>query len=80
MTDADNLDLIATRLMGAEALNALHACRADHPLGRNNQWKWRNAWAQVAQQKIGFIAGMDAATARAVDWLARQAKAEATPL
>jgi hypothetical protein len=35
-------------------LNALHACRTNHPLGRNNLYKWRNAWAYVAQNARDF--------------------------
>ena len=27
----------------AEALNVMHAARPDHPLGRGNAWRYRNA-------------------------------------
>lgn len=50
----------------AEVLNAFHACRPNHPL--NNEFQWRNAWFVAAQCKdIKNVA---------VDWLAEKAKQE----
>jgi hypothetical protein len=51
MTDSERLDRIARneddplgrRQRSADTLNALHACREGHPLGRDNGMKWRNA-------------------------------------
>jgi hypothetical protein len=37
------LDRIAQNITSAEVLNAVHACRPGHPLGRNNEMRWLNA-------------------------------------
>lgn len=48
MTTSERLDRIAANIKSAECLNAIHACRKDHPLGRDNPYKWRNAYGMVA--------------------------------
>lgn len=45
----ESLNKICAAMTKAETLNALHACRDGHPLGRVNPFKWRNACALVEQ-------------------------------
>ena len=47
------LDRLSSHATSASARNALHACRADHPL--NNAFQWRDAWCLVAQNPLMFI-------------------------
>lgn len=42
-----DLDKICQMTKSAEMLNTLHACRNGHPLGRDNPFKWRNAWSMA---------------------------------
>lgn len=53
-----------------DVLNALHACRDGHPLGRGNDYKWRTAYALVRQTSMDFLT-------TDVSWLEKQAQAEA---
>lgn len=52
----------------ADTLNALHACRVNHPMG--NEYQWRNAHALVSQAK--FFSGIT----EAISWLAACADTE----
>lgn len=54
-------------LAKGRTLNALHACRPNHP--NNNSWQWRNAYA-LACQDFGI-------TLEAIAWLRCQAEQEA---
>lgn len=70
MTDRElnfRLDGIAVDMTRAEAINAVHACRPNHPLGRNNPYKWRNAAASVFRSDVS---GKDR------DWLNKMADQE----
>lgn len=70
MTDDQRLNDLCSRTRNPAALNVLHACRPDHPLGRGDPRKWRTAWGMVQQNTIPFL-GAD------VEWLKRKAEAEA---
>lgn len=67
-TSDDRLTELCAEIRSATVLNALHACRSNHPLGRNNPFKWRNASALIAQQH--FVRH------DLREWLTRQADAE----
>ena len=43
----DIIDRICSKIHSCECLNALHAIRAGHPLGIDNPYKYRNAYAMV---------------------------------
>ncbi len=64
-----NIETICRMTTRPEVLNALHACRHNHPL--NNPFQWRNAYALASQQPSYVI---DCA---ATCWLEKQAKQEA---
>ncbi len=64
------LNRIASKITKPDVLNAIHTCRPGHPLGRDNDWKWRNAHAMVGQQNFTGIAFED------LEWLRKQAGAE----
>lgn len=68
--NAEILNRIAGKITKPDVLNAIHACRPDHPLGRGNDFKWRNAHALVSQQNFAGISPDD------LDWLRKQAAAE----
>lgn len=69
--DDDRLDEICSGgITRAEVLNALHACRTDHPLGKNNSYKWRNAYALAAQCSSFEVKAQD------LDWLREHAQSE----
>ena len=54
MTEHDEmLDRLAGHATTPSVRNALHACRAGHPL--NNAFQWRDAWCLVAQNPRMFI-------------------------
>jgi len=40
----EHLDGIAGKMDSTGNLNVLHACRPGHPLGRGNDWRWRNLY------------------------------------
>jgi hypothetical protein len=63
-----DIDTICKMTTRPQTLNALHACRDGHPLGKNNNWKWRNAAAMV------FLNPDISMSAR--DWVEKQASAE----
>lgn len=65
----ERLDRISLELTSAEALNTLHACRPGHPLGRGNDWRWRN---------LSFLVALRRDQVRSVDriWLSQMAEAE----
>ena len=46
----DIIDRICSKIHSCECLNALHAIRDGHPLGIDNPYKYRNAYAMVCQQ------------------------------
>ena len=75
MTDPREINFQIDHLTGTitrtETLNALHACRPDHPLGRDNPFKWRNADALVQQLDWDQLPPV-----RHRDWLKSQAEAE----
>jgi hypothetical protein len=54
MERADVLDRLCQRTTNPTVLNALHACRDGHPLGRNNDGKWRNAYGLCLQHRALF--------------------------
>lgn len=60
------LDKICQMTSKTETLNALHACRINHPM--NNDFQWRNAWFICAQNHD--------IKSSAVEWLANKAKQE----
>ena len=64
-----NLDRICSQTTNPQMLNALHACRPNHPL--NNKFQWRNAHALAAQRPSYEISCAD------TDWLAKEAAKEA---
>lgn len=70
MTDTERLDALCACTSKPTVLNALHACRDGHPLGRGNAYKWRNAWSLVASQTVDFL-GVN------TDWLHDKALDEA---
>lgn len=63
-----NIDTICQMTTRPETLNAFHACRDGHPLGRGNNWKWRNA------ASMAFLNRDISMTARA--WLETKATEE----
>lgn len=63
------LDQICQMTLKPSTLNALHACRGDHPLGINNPVKWVNALAMATQDR--------AVNSSAVRWLQKKAAEEA---
>lgn len=69
MTDAEKINDLCQRTTKINVLNALHACRDNHPLGRDNNWKWRNAMALVFQGGTDF-SGAD------LSWLEGKAREE----
>ena len=69
MNDEQKIDDLCSRTLNPAVLNALHACRPEHPLGRDNKWKWRNAYSLVAQHTITFL-HVD------TDWLKQKALQE----
>ena len=71
MTDAEHINWLCKFTLRANTLNALHACRPDHPLGRGNAHKWRNAMALVTQRGIDFIGAE-----HSIRWLEGRAREE----
>lgn len=71
MSDAnEHLNDLCQMTSKPDVLNALHACRDGYPLGRRNNFKWRNAYVLVRQNTVDF--------ARAdLSWLKAQAEVEA---
>lgn len=67
------LDSIAAHIKSAECLNAIHACRPGHPLGRDNPFKWRNANAMVRAQDYFVKVDIDR---NALKWLQERADEE----
>lgn len=70
----EHLNNICRNITRANTLNALHACRPDHPLNKGNNWCWRDASALVKQLDWTTRSSIDHAD---LDWLERMAKAEA---
>jgi len=68
------LDRICELTTNPTLLNALHACRPDHPWNKAAELPWRNAWFLAMQQRITIIP--EEATA----WLAKQATVESDSL
>jgi hypothetical protein len=50
-----NLDLICRATTKPSVLNALHACREGHPLGKSTKTPWRDAWFICCQQPSYII-------------------------
>ena len=73
MTDAEYLNTLCSEIRRAECLNALHACREGHPLGRDDAFKWRNADSMVKQQRV-ILASREYRLAEV--WLEKKAKKE----
>jgi hypothetical protein len=73
MTTQQRLNALCACTTDATILNALHACRPGHPLGRDNAWKWRNAWTLVKQRPLAF-------EWPDLEWLERQACSEPVQL
>ena len=69
MTDAEKINDLCQRTTKPNTLNAIHACRDNHPLGRDNARKWRNAMAMVVQSGTDF-SGSD------LRWLEDRAREE----
>ena len=44
MSKTQRLDDLCQKTTNPTVLNALHACRDGHPLGKNNPYKWGNAF------------------------------------
>lgn len=68
----ERLDRLAGIPRSAEGKNHVHACRPDHPLGRNNDFKWRTALATVNSHS-GFSNRPEQGDLR---WLEERADAE----
>jgi hypothetical protein len=64
MSENKYIDVLCARTRSPSVLNALHACREDHPLGHSH--KWRDAYAVVCQHTASF-AGCNISRLR---WLA----------
>lgn len=64
------IDQICSMTTNPTVLNALHACRPNHPLNKITERPWRNAWFLAAQQP-SYVINSDA-----LDWLYKQAKQE----
>jgi hypothetical protein len=64
------LDRICRLTTNPTMLNALHACRPDHPWNKAAEFPWRNAWFLALQQPSYVISNA------ATDWLAKQATVE----
>ena len=64
-----DIDAICKMTTRPQTLNALHACRDGHPLGRGNNYKWRNAHAMACQNRD--------INSAAIDWLEKKAVNEA---
>ncbi len=62
MSDTERLNALCANTTRANVLNALHACRPNHPLGRGNAYKWRNAYSLVQQKQVDFLTAD-------IDWL-----------
>lgn len=73
LKDADTmLNELCRLTTRSNTLNAFHACREGHPLGRDNAWKRRNAYA-LARQDADLLLVVNYHT---LDWLKAQANAE----
>lgn len=46
-----NIDRICELTTSPTMLNALHACRPGHPLGKDMFYPWRNAWVLASQHR-----------------------------
>jgi hypothetical protein len=66
-----SIDRICKLTRNAETLNALHACRPDHPWNKTAKNPWRNAWFLATQRPIWEI------PSSALDWLHKRSDAEA---
>jgi len=64
----DALDRLCQMTRNPSVLNSLHACREGHPLGRDNPWKWRNAYFMCVGDGTNFLSDLE--------WLRRQAEKE----
>lgn len=62
------IDQICQMTTKPSVLNALHACRPDHPWNKITKTPWLNAYAVASQQPAYHISGA------ATDWLLAQAK------
>ena len=60
------LDEICAMTKKAHVLNALHACRLGHPLGKDVRNPWFEAWFLCCQQPSYEISGL------ALQWLREQ--------
>lgn len=69
----EHIDAIAKAMTKSETLNALHACREGHPLGKDNPYKFRNAIALVSQSS--FLDLRDVPHS-AIAWLKKMAEQE----
>jgi hypothetical protein len=49
------LNALCARTNNPSVLNALHACRSGHPLGRHNPYKWRTAYGMIQQHTVTFL-------------------------
>ena len=64
-----DIDQICGQTTNPQMLNALHACRPNHPL--NHPYQWRNAHALAAQRPSYEI------SSASFEWLAKKASEEA---
>ena len=64
------LDRICRMTTNPALLNALHACRPDHPWNKTAERPWRNAWFLACQQPSYIIPNA------AKGWLSVQAERE----
>jgi hypothetical protein len=64
------LDRICRLTTNPTMLNALHACRPDHPWNKATELPWQNAWF-LAMQQPSYVIPNDA-----TGWLAEQATIE----
>ena len=69
----EHLDTLARLIPSADGKNAIHACRDSHPLGKNNSFKYRNAFS--ATHSIHTVDRFGCSLA--LQWIERQAMAEA---
>jgi hypothetical protein len=64
------IDRICELTTSPTMLNALHACRPGHPLGKDTIYPWRNAWCLAGQHREIPLS--------AFVWLGSKASDEAT--
>jgi hypothetical protein len=64
------IDQVCQMTTNPTMLNALHACRPDHPLGKTTPAPWSDALFLARQQKSYVFSGA------VLDWIEKQAAAE----